>query len=73
MINTTDDVFKYSYNEGNEKAALKRILFYYNVETTRRSVNMDFFPFHLYKKSQWTLEHIHAQNSDRIDHSDKKK
>ena len=73
MINTTDDVFKYSYNEVNEKAALKRILFYYNVETTRRSVNMDFFPLHLYKKSQWTLEHIHAQNSDRIDHSDKKK
>lgn len=60
----------YSYSENY--TLLKRVLFLYNVETTRQQ-GIDLFPFDLYKKKNWTLEHIHAQNSDRLDESDKKK
>lgn len=68
-----DDIFKYSYDVPAEYDALKRILFFYNVESTRMSATQDFFPFELYKAQKWTLEHIHAQNSERIDKTDKKK
>lgn len=73
MIRIDDDIFKYSYNDSKQYTYLKRILFYFNVESTRRAVSQDNFPFDLYKKETWTLEHIHAQNSERIDKSDKKK
>lgn len=73
MIKTDDDIFQYGYDDTGQYAALRRILFFFNVESTRRAVNQDVFPFTLYKKEKWTLEHIHAQNSERIDKSDKKK
>ena len=34
---------------------------------------LDFFPFDEYKNHDWTLEHIHAQNSELIDQSQKNK
>jgi hypothetical protein len=43
------------------------------VESTRLATTQDNFPFELYKKENWTLEHIHAQNSERIDRTDKAK
>ena len=71
LNNPKDDIFKYGYDDQYD--ALKRILFFYNVESTRVSETQDFFPFELYKNQKWTLEHIHAQNSERIDRTDKKK
>lgn len=68
-----DDIYTYSYDDDAQYSALKRILYYYNVETIRRTETQDFFPFDLYKSENWTLEHIHAQNSERIDQNDKKK
>lgn len=73
MINTDDDIYTYSYDDSKQAAALKRILFYFNVESTRIADSQDKFPFELYKKQVWTLEHIHAQNSERIDRTDKAK
>lgn len=73
MINTDDDIYTYSYDDNKQAAALKRILFYFNVESTRIADSQDKFPFELYKKQVWTLEHIHAQNSERIDRTDKAK
>lgn len=73
MINTDDDIYTYSYDDNKQAAALKRILFYFNVESTRIADSQDKFPFELYKKQVWTLEHIHAQNSERIDRTDKSK
>lgn len=49
---------------------MKRLLLLYNVETARQQVSGDFFAFDLYryvkgkKERVWTLEHIHAQNSE---------
>lgn len=64
-------ILDYSYDEDYE--LLKKVLFLYNVESTRR-LGSDPFPFEKYKRvKNWTLEHIHAQNSEMIDRSDKNK
>ena len=73
LISTDDDIYTYSYDDSRQKSALNRILFFYNVESTRIATAQDSFPFELYKKENWTLEHIHAQNSERIDRTDKAK
>jgi hypothetical protein len=73
MINVYDNIYTYSYDEDKQKSALSRILFFYNVESTRLATTQDNFPFELYKKESWTLEHIHAQNSERIHRTDKAK
>lgn len=64
-------IFDYTYTD--DYNLLKRVLFLYNVESTYQH-GIDRFPFDEYKKQKnWTLEHVHAQNSERIDHSDKEK
>ena len=69
--NPDADIYSFSYDKNGKQ--LQSILFFYNVESTRINESQSFFPFKLYKEKYWSLEHIHAQNSDRIDHSDKKK
>ena len=65
------DILDYSY--GNDDDLLKKTLFLYNVESTLL-LNGEWFPFDKYKNEKnWTLEHIHAQNSEGIDRSDKAK
>ncbi|MDO4510322.1 MAG: DUF262 domain-containing protein [Bacteroidales bacterium] len=73
MLRMDDDIYSYSYDDGSQAGALKRILFYFNVESTRIISTLDVFPFEHYKKQNWTLEHIHAQNSERIDRNAKDK
>ena len=63
-------ILEYNYNE--DYKLLKRVLFLYNVESTYQQ-KMSFFPFDRYKDCDWTLEHIHAQNSEKIDRSLKDK
>lgn len=60
------------YNYTDDYNFLKRVLFLYNVESTYQQ-GLSFFPFDQYKDSDWTLEHIHAQNSEKIDRSLKDK
>ncbi len=48
-------------------ACIKEILFLYNVELHRHNNKIGFFPFEHFKPlKKWTLEHIHAQNSDLL-------
>lgn len=59
----------YSYED--DALEIQKLLLLHNVITTLNSdKEMAKFPFHLYKRTQnsekWTLEHIHAQNSDVI-------
>ena len=68
--NPNKKILEYSYTD--DYTLLKRVLFLYNVESAYQ-VGLDFFPFDKYKEHDWTLEHIHAQNSERIDHSNKEK
>lgn len=59
------------YNYLDNYKLLKRVLFLFNVETSLKAKER--FDFDRYKQQEWTLEHIHAQNSERIDHSQKEK
>lgn len=67
------DIEQLSYQDKTDYIALRKLLFLFNVETTRLSESEPFFPFDRYKQQQWSLEHIHAQNSDLIDQSDRDK
>jgi hypothetical protein len=61
-----------SYDDArNDYNVLKSLLFLYNVELTRVTSKEGWFPFDEYKRvekeKKWTLEHIHAQNSQCLD------
>ena len=42
-----------------------KMLFLFNVVTTMK-IGYSRYPFHMHQKDVWSLEHIHAQNSDDI-------
>lgn len=59
------------YNYDDDYQEIHRVLLLHNVILTLNSdKELSRFPFHLYKKTEkkekWSLEHIHAQNSDLI-------
>lgn len=58
------DLDRLNYDENYDK--IQQILILYNVETVRKLETLEFYPFHLHKTKNWTLEHIHAQNSDYL-------
>lgn len=48
------------------------VLLLFNVETYRTTLSIDdFYPFKQHKANQWSLEHIHAQNSEGLDQTKK--
>lgn len=54
-----------NYADRNDCKFMKRVLFLYNVELNRKMKAQEMFPFELFKPlKSWTLEHIHAQNSE---------
>lgn len=66
-----ENLYQLSYDNEVHKKYIKQLLLLYNVETCRLQTNGESFSFERYtyideshKKKQWTLEHIHAQNSD---------
>lgn len=65
-----------SYDDARDYKVLKSLLFLYNVEYSRLLKNGELFNFDQYKtvekKGKWTLEHIHAQNSECLDATDRK-
>lgn len=79
LKNPSRKITEYNYND--DYKLLKRVLFLYNVESVyqhglddENNGGYEFFKFSEYKKEKnWTLEHIHAQNSEAIDRSDKDK
>lgn len=66
-----------SYDNNIHYNYIKRLLILYNVETSRIQTSSEFFDFDkfrytAYKKHKiWTLEHIHAQNSDCLPETNK--
>lgn len=62
-----------NYQDKNDYNYIRRLLFLYNVELQRRQESQQFFPFEVFKPlSDWTLEHIHAQNSECLPSDDRK-
>lgn len=71
---STESLCKLQYGKKADNELIGKLLLLFNVEYTRITPNEPFFPFDRYKKeSSWTLEHIHAQNSELIDGSDRNK
>ena len=67
-----DDIASLRYDVPGEKKKLQTLLFFYNVETSRLCQNpYDFYPFMQHKEKGWTLEHIHAQQSEGFNENDK--
>lgn len=56
MIKPDDDIYTYSYDGGDrQKEALKSILFFFNVESTRIAQAQDNFPFESYKNGKMDI------------------
>lgn len=53
----------------DDYTTVTKMLFLFNVVTTMK-ICYSRYPFHLHQKEQWSLEHIHAQNSDDIKNLD---
>lgn len=73
-----DSLEKLSYDNPTHYAYIKQLLLLYNVETCRRQNGEKFFSFSSYRykvdgqtERIWTLEHIHAQNSDCLPETNK--
>ena len=72
-----DSLEKLSYDNPIHYNYIKQLLLLYNVETSRQQTSSDNFSFNRYrytvdgKERTWTLEHIHAQNSDCLPETNK--
>lgn len=66
-----------SYDNNIHYNYIKRLLILYNVETSRIQTSSEFFDFDKFRYTSdkkhkiWTLEHIHAQNSDCLPETNK--
>ena len=70
-VNLKDLCYENEDQKSNDKPLIIKILFLHNVIATLKSEKEKAkFPFNLYKKTKknekWSLEHIHAQNSENI-------
>lgn len=70
-IKTTKSIDKLVYEDDNGKPVdykdIMKILLLHNVDTTLKSdKEKPRFPFELYKKENWSLEHIYARNSQSL-------
>ena len=62
------DIDSLSYDNNSQKHHIERLLVLFNVESTRIGKNLkELYPFQLHKNNDWSLEHIHAQNSESLD------
>lgn len=54
-----------SYENPSDYKKIAKLLFLFNVEATRQNGEQSlWFPFDKYKNGKWSLEHIHAQQSE---------
>jgi hypothetical protein len=53
-------------NYEDDKYEINRLLLLFNVESILRKGVYQRFPFSIYNNSTWSLEHIHAQQSEGL-------
>ncbi|MBO6219779.1 MAG: DUF262 domain-containing protein [Treponema sp.] len=64
-VNFSKNYSELSYE--TDYASIEKLLLLFNVETIRRKHDEFMrFPFERHKKENWSLEHIHAQNSEGL-------
>ena len=61
----SEEVISLRYGNGNDNSKIKNILIWFNIKTMDNSNER--FPFNRFKEAPgWSLEHIHAQNSQGL-------
>lgn len=64
-LSDPDEVLSLRYGNGNDNTKIKNILTWFNIKTMDNSKER--FPFYSFKEAPgWSLEHIHAQNSQGL-------
>lgn len=64
---TVENIWALSYENGADKEKIENILLLFNVEAVRLLKNsQEKYSFNAHKSKQWSLEHIHAQNSQGL-------
>ena len=64
------DIDNLSYDYSGDQDAIRDVLLLFNVITVmKKSSAYSRFPFDSYNKNKWSLEHIHAQNTEGIGNS----
>lgn len=64
---TKDQVLELSYDNGKDKNRIENLLLLHNVETIRLlKDSSEKYPFDKHKIENWSLEHIHAQQSEGL-------
>ncbi|SHJ88817.1 DUF262 domain-containing protein [Epilithonimonas mollis] len=62
------DIDSLNYNQSGDYKKIERILMLFNIEAIRTNEKItEFYPFKFHKNQKWSLEHIHAQNSEFLD------
>jgi len=66
------DITSLSYEKNGDYKKIERVLLLFNVESIRTNDSItEFYPFKFHKATNWSLEHIHAQNSEGLDKNKK--
>ena len=69
-----DEVHELSYNNKKDRSKIDKLLLLFNVETVCSLQNStEMYPFVSYKNKNWSLEHIHAQNSEGLNKNEDRK
>jgi hypothetical protein len=64
---TNERFFELSYEKSKDKSKIENLLLLFNVETVRLlKDSTEKYSFTHHKKRNWSLEHIHAQNSEGL-------
>lgn len=61
-----------SYENNSDYRKIEKLLLLFNVESIRINQSIsEYYPFNFHKHINWSLEHIHAQNSEAMDKTKK--
>ena len=64
---SAENLWELSYENSSDKEKIENILLLFNVEAVRLLKNsQEKYSFNAHKSKQWSLEHIHAQNSQGL-------
>lgn len=66
------DIEGLSYENDSQRRKIEDLLLLFNIESIRNNQSIsEFYPFKFHKHTDWSLEHIHAQNSESLDKTKK--
>ena len=71
-VTSASKIEELSYDSNGDYQIIENLLLLFNIESILSSeVSTEYYPFKFHKHTQWSLEHIHAQNSESLDKTKK--